>query len=84
MFILSEGKLKQINHTICCILYLILMQIIIISKLINASNLNDNSKINLLIKGDGNQNLLNDNFFFEPSEVWINNVKDDSCKKFVI
>ena len=60
------------------------MQIIIISKLINASNLNDNSKINLLIKGDGNQNLLNDNFFFEPSEVWINNVKDDSSKKFVI
>ena len=39
------------------------------------------SEIHLIIKGNGNQNLLSSSFNIEPSEVYINGIKDDSCKK---
>jgi len=44
-------------------------------------NLNHYSKIHLIIQGSGNQNLLSTNFSNEPSEVYVNGVKNDSCKK---
>ena len=42
---------------------------------------NYDSQINLIIKGIGNQNILNNSFQYEPSEVIINGYKNDSCKK---
>ena len=40
-----------------------------------------NSEIHLVIQGSGKQKLLSDYFYIEPSEVLVNGVKDDSCKK---
>ena len=42
---------------------------------------NFNSKIHLIIKGKGLQKLLSDDFKGEPSEVFVNGLKDNSCKK---
>ena len=39
------------------------------------------SEIHLIIQGSDNQQLLNSGFEIEPSEVLVNGVKDDSCKK---
>ena len=39
------------------------------------------SEIHLVISGSGTQNLINDNFNILPSEVWVNEVKNDSCSK---
>ena len=44
-------------------------------------NLNYFSEIHLVIKGSGEQKLLYDSFSIEPSEVLVNEIKDDSCKK---
>ncbi len=46
-------------------------------KLINFS-----SQIHLLILGSGNQSILNNSFYLEPSEVIINGITRKSCKKF--
>ena len=42
---------------------------------------NYNSEIQLIIQGSGNQNILGSGFYIEPSEVYINGYKDESCKK---
>ena len=39
------------------------------------------SEIHLVIQGNGDQNLLSDKFNLEPSEVYINGIKNDLCKK---
>ena len=42
---------------------------------------NNNSEIYLKIKGTGNQQLLSSSFRNEPSEVIVNNVSRNECKK---
>ena len=39
------------------------------------------SEIHLVIQGNGNQNIISDNFNILPSEVLINGIKDESCQK---
>ena len=43
--------------------------------------INFSSEINLVISGSGNQKLLNDSFYLEPSKILVNGIKKDSCKK---
>ena len=40
------------------------------------------SEIHMIIKGTGIQNLLNDSFYIQPYQVYVNNIKKDSCKLF--
>ena len=40
------------------------------------------SEIHMVIKGNGNQSILNDSFSMEPSEVFVNGIFRESCKKF--
>ena len=42
------------------------------------------NEIRLLIQGSGEQSILNQNFYKEPIEVYINNTKKESCKKSCI
>ena len=44
--------------------------------------INLSSEINLVIKGGGNQSILNNTFYLEPSRVYINDIYKESCKKF--
>ena len=39
------------------------------------------NEIHLLIQGSGEQSILNENFYIEPIEVYVNNTKKESCKK---
>ena len=39
------------------------------------------SEINLIIQGEGELNVLNNEFSYEPSEFLINGVSNSSCKK---
>ena len=43
--------------------------------------INYNSEIHLVIVGQGNINILNDSYMFEPSEVIINGESNNLCKK---
>ena len=36
----------------------------------------------MIIQGQGNQSILNDKFYKEPNEVYVNNIKNDACKKY--
>ena len=78
-----EGKIKKIRICSCCILVLLLK--ISFVNLLNIKNLrylySYKSEIYLIIKGNGTQNLLYDNFYIEPSEVYVNGVQDITCKK---
>ena len=48
----------------------------------NLSNTYSNqSEINLIIKGQGNINILNETYYKEPSEVIVNNVTKPLCNK---
>ena len=40
------------------------------------------SEIRLIIIGTGNQSILNDSFYLEPSEVIVNGIIKNECKKF--
>ena len=42
------------------------------------------SEIHLIISGRGNQSFLNDSFEFEPSEVIVNGIPRNECKKFCV
>ena len=54
---------------------------IVLSNLVNKNYINYDSEIHLVIRGNGNQKLLSDYFYTEPSKVYINGHKIDSCKK---
>ena len=66
------------------LLLLIILQIALVGlestdKLRNLKS--NDSEIHLIIEGSGDQNILNDQFTVDPSEVFVNGIKDDSCKK---
>ena len=42
--------------------------------------INHLSEINLVVLGNGSQNLLSNSFYLEPSEVIVNGISRDSCK----
>ena len=48
---------------------------------VNKKYINYYSEIHLFIKGSREQKLLNTSFTPEPSEVYVNGIKTDSCKK---
>ena len=56
-------------------------QTILLIILINLISTEIISEIHLVISGSGTQNLINDNFNILPSEVLVNEVKNDSCSK---
>ena len=80
---LPEGIIKKVYIYIYYILLLQLKKSFV--NVFNIKNFRNlityNLEINLIIKGNETQNLLSDNFNYDPSEVYINEVKDDSCKK---
>ena len=55
--------------------YLILILLFSFLKLIN------NSEINLIIQGEGELNILNNEFYLEPSDVIVNGESRPYCKK---
>ena len=68
------------------ILYIniILLQFIFtdLSKIKNLLGFSINiNEIKLVIQGRGNQNILNDQFKYEPSLVYINGIQNNSCSK---
>jgi len=66
------------------IFFLIFLKLILVNlvNIKNIRNLNNYvSEIHLIIQGNGTQNILNSNYEFDPSEVLVNGVKDDTCKK---
>ena len=84
-FILKRKNLYEINlkylHFSLIIIYLAFLIIIKGEKSRILLN-NFSSKINVVIKGSGNQSILNNTFYLEPSEVYINGISKESCKKF--
>ena len=81
---IQKIKTKKIGLLMNNILILLLLKIIFVNSIIinYKSNLNNYySEIHLVIQGSGEQSLLNSGFNPEPSEVYINGVKKDSCKK---
>ena len=84
MYNKKERQLTQDYPSIFYILLLLLLKI----ALINSSNTSNfriinsyDSEIHLVIKKNGNINLLYDDFQFEPSEVIINGIRNYSCSK---
>ena len=81
----TRKKLYVINFkNLSCLLIIIYLSLFIIvvgkkSKIFLNSFL---SEINLVIKRDGNQSILNNTFYLEPSKVYVNENYKDSCKKF--
>ena len=76
------GKLKQKYPNLIFDLLIILFGLVSRQNIQNLGIINNyDSEIHLIIQGNGNQNFLNDNFQFEPSEVFVNGYKNDSCKK---
>ena len=80
---LSEGIIKKIY---IYIYYILVLQLKI--SFVNVFNIKNfrnlityNLEINLIIKGNGIQNILSDNFYIEPSEVYVNGFKDITCTK---
>ena len=48
----------------------------------NIRNLKNNySEIQLVIIGKGEKNILNNGFKYNPSEVYINGIRNESCNK---
>ena len=43
--------------------------------------INNYSEIHLFIQGSGEQRLLNNVYKYDPSKVYVNGVKDESCRK---
>ena len=37
------------------------------------------SEIHMIVKGNGEQQILNNSFYLQPSEVWVNEIKKESC-----
>ena len=33
----------------------------------------------MIVKGNGEQQILNNSFYLQPSEVWVNEIKKESC-----
>ena len=76
----NEHRYLFVNH----LLFLIVLQIALVGleSTDKLRNLKDNdSEIHLIIEGSGDQNILNDQFTVDPSEVFLNGIKNDSCKK---
>ena len=40
------------------------------------------SEIYLVINGTGNQTLMNNSFYLQPSKVYVNGIYRESCKTF--
>ena len=40
------------------------------------------SEINLIVSGGYNQSFLGEQFYLEPSEVFVNGISSDSCQSF--
>jgi len=80
---INKGKRRILNnYTLQYLLLLLKIAFINLISIKNIRNLNNyESIIHLVIKGSGNQKLLYSYFYTNPSEVLVNGVKHDSCKK---
>ena len=80
---ISEGRIKKFSICFCYILVLLLKNSYVY--LFNIKNLRNlishNSEIYLIVQGNETQNILSNDFYIEPSEVYVNGVQDISCKK---
>ena len=83
IFLKRRTKQKQnyslLLESIIFLLKFLFVDLVIIKNIRITKNYN--SEIQLIIQGSGNQNILNSGFYTEPSEVYINGDKDESCKK---
>ena len=88
MKVISNINLHNINiRQKCLTFYFELIIFLIKISLFNFFNrkfINYYSEIHLVIKGNGMQNLLWNFFSSEPSVVYVNGIKKDSCKKNAI
>ena len=66
---IHEIKNKQKSHNLFNILFSIILKIILVN-LVNIDNCY--SEIHLIIQGNGTQNILNNSFYIDPSEVTVN------------
>jgi hypothetical protein len=57
---------------------ILLLNIFII---VSALQIIRNSEIHLIVKGKGNQQLLNKSFIYKPSEVIVNGFKNETCQR---
>ena len=81
----EKGKncyIKSNKHFINLLKYISLFSMFITTYHNFRNLINLSSEINLVIRGSGNQSLLNDSFYIEPSEVFVNGILRDSCKMF--
>ena len=81
----AKGKncyIKSNKHFINLLKYIYLFSMFIITYHNCRNLIHLSSEINLVIRGSGNQSLLNDSFYIEPSEVFVNGILRDSCKMF--
>ena len=82
--IIYGRKLNQEYYFFIYVQFLIIFKISL-SNLLNLDNSriinNNDSEIYLIMKGNGNKNILNNDFQYEPSEVIVNGYKNISCKK---
>ena len=74
--------LSHINHFIFLLKYIFLLSFIITTEEKLKYLINFKWEIKLVILGSGNQGIINDKFYLEPSEVEVNGISKDSCKKF--
>ena len=65
--------------------YLFMLINLIFVEIVNSDDfrilIHYDSEIHLIIQGNGNQNILNNDFIYEPSEVIVNGYSNNSCKK---
>ena len=85
MYDINERKLNQVYSSLSLYIQRLIFLIIILVNLINSENLiiinNYASEVHLKIKGIGNQNILNSNFEYYPSEVLVNGYINHTCNK---
>ena len=76
---------RQLNQEYLSIFYIQLLILFVYVDLLNFENRkiinNYDSEIHLIIKGTGEQNIINRSFQSEPSEVIVNGYTNVSCKK---
>ena len=79
---IPKRKRRINNYTIQYILLLLKIVLANLVSIKNKRNINYyESKVHLIVKGSGEQKILYGSFNTNPSEVLVNGIKNNSCKK---
>ena len=80
----NKNKLFTLNKYIFILKFVILILCIKISEENLRKLINFSSEIHLVVRGSGNQSILNDSFYLKPSKVLVNGELRDSCDNFCV